>query len=108
MGGRFRKAGRGIGLVAAALVLSFMFASGVAAVSGPPRAAPSLHPELWPKAHSPDALPDRVTEGAIRHVMAGLTVEEKVAQTIQADIGAFLPDDFAHYPLGGILAGGTS
>jgi beta-glucosidase len=40
--------------------------------------------------------------------MARMTVEEKVGQTIQADIGSITPADLRRYPLGSILAGGSS
>ena len=37
-----------------------------------------------------------------------MTIEEKVGQLIQADIGSIKPEDLATYPLGSILAGGNS
>mgnify|MGYP002652087057 CR=1 FL=1 len=41
-------------------------------------------------------------------LLARMTVEEKVGQTIQADIGSIKPEDLLTYPLGSILAGGNS
>ena len=65
------------------------------------------HPERWPAAKSP-ALVDAVTEAKVAALLAQLTLEEKVGQMIQADIGAITPEDLRRYPLGSILAGGSS
>ncbi|MBS0418120.1 MAG: exo 1,3/1,4-beta-D-glucan glucohydrolase [Proteobacteria bacterium] len=40
--------------------------------------------------------------------MKSLSLEEKVGQLIQADIGSIKPEDLAQYPLGSILAGGNA
>ncbi|MFT3997618.1 MAG: exo 1,3/1,4-beta-D-glucan glucohydrolase [Asticcacaulis sp.] len=40
--------------------------------------------------------------------MQRMTLEQKVGQTIQADISAIRPEDLKTYPLGSILAGGNS
>jgi len=45
---------------------------------------------LWPRAHSPSAITDPVTE-------ARMTVEQKVGQVIQADISAIQPSDLARW-----------
>ena len=37
-----------------------------------------------------------------------MTIEQKVGQTIQADISSIKPEDLDRYPLGSILAGGNS
>ncbi|MEJ6011948.1 glycoside hydrolase family 3 protein [Novosphingobium aquae] len=66
------------------------------------------HPAAWPVAKSPAAVTDPATEVAITRMLAGMTVEQKVGQMIQADISAITPADLARYPLGSILAGGNS
>lgn len=66
------------------------------------------NPANWPAAASPAAISDPETEAAISGVLARMTVEQKVGQLIQADIGAITPADLARYPLGSILAGGNS
>ena len=73
-------------------------------------AAPSstAHPQRWPRAHSPAAISDPATEARIGRMMAGMTLEQKVGQTIQADISTITPEDLDRYPLGSILAGGNS
>ena len=66
------------------------------------------HPDLWPAAHSPATITDSATEARITALIARMTVEQKVGQTIQADISEITPADLARYPLGSILAGGNS
>jgi beta-glucosidase len=99
------------------LVGRTLLATGVAALAL--LAAPALaqevgaqdavaHPELWPTSHSPDALTGPVTEARVRELVAAMTIEEKVGQLIQADIGSIKPEDLAAYPIGSILAGGSS
>jgi len=71
-------------------------------------ASSQAHPALWPKAASPAALSDAKTEAFVRDLLSKMTVEEKVGQTIQADISYIKPDDLLTYPLGSLLAGGSS
>lgn len=63
---------------------------------------------LWPAAASPAAITSPATEKAIDDILARMTLEQKVGQIIQADIGSIKPGDLAQYPLGSILAGGNS
>jgi beta-glucosidase len=78
-----------------------------AAAQTPAPAQALAHPALWPRAHS-TGLVDPVTEARITALMARMTLAEKVGQMIQADIGSITPEDLRHYPLGSILAGGSS
>ncbi|WGM48305.1 hypothetical protein KOAAANKH_03203 [Brevundimonas sp. NIBR10] len=71
-------------------------------------AASTAHPDLWPKAASPDAMSDPATEAFVADLLKRMTIEEKVGQIIQADIASITPADLATYPLGSILAGGNS
>ena len=70
--------------------------------------AARAHPALWPRAASPAAMTDAATEAFVTELMSRMTLEEKVGQTIQADIGSIKPEDLLTYPLGSILAGGNS
>ena len=81
--------------------------SGAATAIVVPPAA-TAHPARWPRAASPAAMTDATTEAFVARLLASLTVEEKVGQMIQADIGSITPDDLKTYPLGSILAGGNS
>lgn len=70
--------------------------------------AQTAHPDLWPTAKSPVAMTDAATEAKVRDLLSRMTLEEKVGQTIQADISYIKPDDLKTYPLGSLLAGGSS
>ncbi len=63
--------------------------------------------ELWPVAKS-QGLTDPKTEARITKLMARMSLEEKVGQMIQADTASIKPEDLRTYPLGSILAGGSS
>ncbi len=61
----------------------------------------------WPKLDAA-GLVDPATEAKITDIMSKMTLEEKVGQTVQADINFIKPEDLKTYPLGSILAGGNS
>ena len=67
----------------------------------------TAHPALWPAAKS-QGLVDPQTEAFVESLLSKLTLEEKVGQMIQGDIGSVKPEDLKTYPLGSILAGGSS
>jgi beta-glucosidase len=96
-------------MTALALVLGGCAAAATGAELNGSAAAPgAANPALWPQAQSPAALSDAATEAKIDAILAGMTLEQKVGQTIQADISAITPEDLERYPLGSILAGGNS
>ena len=85
--------------------------SGCASVAPPPGSgnrAAVADPSVWPVAASPAAITDARSEAMIDALLARMTLEEKVGQLIQADIGSISPSDLATYPIGSILAGGNS
>lgn len=90
-----------------ALVIAGLAAPAVLADPAAPASA-QANPANWPAARSPAAITDAATENAISAILARMTVEQKVGQVIQADIGSITPADLARYPLGSILAGGNS
>ncbi|RYD94269.1 MAG: 1,4-beta-D-glucan glucohydrolase, partial [Sphingomonadales bacterium] len=65
------------------------------------------NPANWPVAKS-QGLIDPATEKFVSELLAKMSVEQKVGQMIQADIGNAKPEDLRKYPLGSILAGGNS
>ncbi len=67
----------------------------------------TVHPDKWPEAHSVGLVDDE-TEARIDALMAQMSLEEKIGQMIQADIGSITPEGLRKYPLGSILAGGSS
>ena len=61
----------------------------------------------WPHVGSP--LPaDPAMEKRIDALLAKMSVEDKVAQVVQPDIGSLTMDDIRQYKFGSILAGGSS
>jgi beta-glucosidase len=64
------------------------------------------HAALWPQAHSVGIV-DPAGEAFITKVMSRMSLEEKVGQTIEADIGNITPQQLRDYPLGAVLAGGA-
>lgn len=101
----------------AAATLPCLLASallGCAAPAAPPGPAPGsatlsadIDPSQWPQAQ-PVFEADAALERRVAKLLAQMTLEEKVGQLIQADIGSIQPDDLLRYPLGSILAGGNS
>jgi beta-glucosidase len=51
---------------------------------------------------------DPMIELQIKNILNSMSIEEKVAQMIQAEIKFITPDDLKQYPLGSILNGGGS
>src|SRR5688500_8697581 len=69
--------------------------------------AQPMHPEVWPAARS-RSLVDPRTEAFVDELIGRMSLEEKVGQLIQADVGSIRPEDLREFPLGSILAGGDS
>ena len=85
------------------IVLTALLLSGASAATAPGTPA-SVHPETWPAlTHAP---PNAATETFVEQLLAHMTLEEKIGQMIQADIGSISPADLRAYKLGSILAGG--
>jgi beta-glucosidase len=70
-------------------------------------AAAVVHADLWPKLKHP-AFDDSQVDERLEALLKTLSVEEKVGQIIQADIGSVTPDDVRKYRLGSVLNGGNS
>ena len=108
--GRVRIARLGLLFVAVALCLGCQSAAAPtpASASAGASESPSLaHPELWPGQRSP--IPrDEALEARVQTLLKTLTVEEKVGQIVQGDLGSVTPDDVRKYRLGSVLAGGNS
>src|SRR5690606_29644501 len=69
--------------------------------------AGAVDPSVWPQPEWPFA-DDPALEKQVDDLLATMTVEEKVGQIVQGDIGSITPDDVRKYRLGSILAGGGS
>jgi beta-glucosidase len=87
-----------------AAILSLLFALAPSYGAEPPA---GIHPSIWPQARPP-LPPDPALERKVSALLAGMTLEQKVGQLIQADISALTPADLRQYPLGSVLNGGNS
>lgn len=88
---------------ASALLMSTAYPA-VAAAQG---ASPVADPANWP-ALKRTASADPKIESRIARLLARMSLEQKVGQIIQADIGSVTPDDVSRYHLGSVLNGGNS
>ncbi len=70
-------------------------------------ASATANPAVWPALRSPIA-PDPALEQRIGELLSRMSVEEKVGQVVQGDIGSVTPEDVRRYRLGSVLAGGNS
>ena len=69
--------------------------------------SPEIHPEIWPT--SPPAIArDPAIEAEVARLLSQMTLEEKVGQILQTDIGNTTPEDVKRYHLGSVLNGGDS
>src|SRR5215469_682367 len=91
-------------LAALGAILSSLFAS-AQAYGAQPQAV--IHPDIWPQVR-PQLPPDPALERKVDALFAGMTLEQKVGQLIQADISTLTPADLRQYPLGSVLNGGNS
>jgi beta-glucosidase len=66
----------------------------------------SLHPDSWPQGAHVER--SAQTEQFVDRILAHMSLSEKVAQMIQADIASIAPADLHTYKLGSILAGGNA
>jgi beta-glucosidase len=104
---RWNRLATGVASAAVITALSLGTASGPAQAQSTVGSEPSGQ-SPWPTSRSPVALTDARTEAFVSALLARMTLEEKVGQVIQADIGSITPADLADFPLGSILAGGNS
>jgi beta-glucosidase len=82
---------------------------GSAALAPLPAAAQTgvANPANWPALKAP-VKPDPAIEARIKSIMAKMSLEQKVGQVIQGDLGSITPEDVARYHLGSVLNGGGS
>ena len=80
---------------------------GAAATASASRGDARINPENWPS-YPLIFERDAEQEQKIADLLAKMTLEEKVGQVIQGDIGSLTPDDVRKYNLGSVLNGGNS
>ncbi|MEP9400539.1 glycoside hydrolase family 3 protein [Sphingomonas silueang] len=82
-----------------------MAAAGTAAAVAQGSVA-DVHPARWPA--GPASPADPAIEARVAAILARMSIEQKVGQTIQGDIASTTPEDVARYHLGSVLNGGSS
>lgn len=73
----------------------------------PDSTSTDIHPSLWPKGQS-GVVRKADVESKVAALLAQMTLEEKVGQVIQPDIGSITLDDIRKYHFGSVLSGGNS
>ena len=61
----------------------------------------------WPKVESP-VKADPAIEARIKEILAGMTLQQKIGQMVQAEIKSITPEEVREYYIGSILNGGGS
>ncbi|WP_159981489.1 MULTISPECIES: exo 1,3/1,4-beta-D-glucan glucohydrolase [unclassified Novosphingobium] len=95
-------------LLILALTLTGMPGAGLAETASADQPAASIaNPGIWPKVRARPSRDPKV-EKKIDALLAAMSIEDKVGQIIQVDIGSIKPADVVTYKLGSILNGGNS
>lgn len=95
----------GICIAAGAVALLISAASPTALIAQD--ISPVAHPATWPALRRV-APKDPAIESRIAQLLATMSLEQKVGQIVQADIGSITPDDVHRYHIGSVLNGGNS
>jgi beta-glucosidase len=82
-------------------------ASETAVAAAPAGSLTTVHPQIWPQVQS-GVVGDPASDARAADLLSKMTVQEKVGQIIQADIGSVTPAEVRAYHLGSILDGGSS
>lgn len=69
--------------------------------------SPVAHPALWPAVDARQVR-DPAIEAQITDLLAHMSLEDKVGQMLDVDIGSIKPGDLVHAKIGAILNGGNS
>jgi beta-glucosidase len=89
-------------------ILALALLCGAAALSAQPRPGKGIAtPSSWPVVKNPVAANPAI-EARIKDLLSRMSVEQKVGQVIQADLGSVSPEDVYKYHLGSVLNGGNS
>src|SRR3984957_5504324 len=89
-----------------ALVVASFTVLALGTLSRVSSAEDSLHPMSWPRVSHSAAVAE--ADPFVDRILVRMTLAEKVAQMIQADIASITPDEQRSYALGSILAGGNA
>jgi beta-glucosidase len=88
------------------LLLSVTLVTGLATATFA-QTKPEIAPQNWPVMRNPVPVDPKI-EARIKDLLSRMSVEQKVGQVIQADLGSVTPEDVHSYHLGSVLNGGNS
>jgi beta-glucosidase len=89
-------------------VMTLLLLGGASLLAAPLAAQTGVaNPANWPALKDP-VKPDPAIEARIKAIMAKMSIEQKVGQVVQGDLGSITPEDVARYQLGSVLNGGGS
>ncbi|KPF75118.1 1,4-beta-D-glucan glucohydrolase [alpha proteobacterium AAP81b] len=89
------------------LVVAALSLGALPLVAAAPALSPVANPALWPQVAVRPVRDARI-EARIDALLAAMSIEDKVGQIIQVDIGSITPADLVTYKLGSVLNGGNS
>jgi beta-glucosidase len=88
--------------------MTLLLLSSAPLLASPAAAQPGVaNPANWPNLKDP-VKPDPAIEARIKSIMGKMSLEQKVGQIVQGDLGSIQPEDVARYHLGSVLNGGGS
>lgn len=82
-------------------------ASSFAASAQSERSRSTANPAIWPEVKNPVAINPAI-EARIKNLLRRMSLEQKVGQIIQGDLGSTTPEDMYNYHLGSVFNGGNS
>jgi beta-glucosidase len=77
------------------------------AAAAPAPGSGVANPQNWPVVKNPVPANPAI-EARIKDLLARMSLEQKVGQVIQADLGSVTPEEVYNYHLGSVLNGGNS
>jgi len=89
------------------ILIALCIASMLGTATPGARATQTVHPALWPTS-VPGFTRTPAMDQFVERLLSQMSLEEKVAQMVQADIAFITPADLQRYKLGSILAGGNA
>jgi beta-glucosidase len=89
------------------ILLGGLLCSATLAVAAPEPQPRVADPQNWPVVSDPVPV-NPAHEAKIKDLLKRMSLEQKVGQVIQADLGSVTPDDVYNYHLGSVLNGGNS
>ncbi len=85
----------------------FLLATSSVAAAAPKPGKGIATPTVWPVVKNPVPANPKI-ETRIKDLLSRMSIEQKVGQVVQADLGSVTPEDVYKYHLGSVLNGGNS